>query len=473
MRAAYRAQRGRELALCERHDDSDSSVARCDEWCKYPAHCDFCKCRACSLCKPCSSKEPNDLAYEGCEEWCSAPEHCERLRIKPLSSHQVDVPAHASPLTCLARASPRPQAPTASAALAPSARHARRLTQPTRLTRTRSPGAPRRSTARIASARAAHAANRRALRITRTTTTSPRASRGVRSRVIIARSKLWRRAKQTHRIAHDSSTTHLVRSPAPPFPDLLLYARTQTVANAKGVTCAESGACHGARKRATAVPRLAAAVVSARGMRRSSRANRGAQRPTAALTRARGASCAYRTLASASHAIRARRTTVRSRTAPAGALKATLPSTASSVRAVRAHTVDTPAAKSVRQAKLAPRRAPMTRPLCAVSSFVARRIWISIATCASAKRAALAPRASTPSSPARFTQRASALQPPLTDPRSASVTHRLSSVSHFVPWPTPLRTARCVNARRVPSALTILMRPPRPREPEDGSLCWV
>ena len=80
MRAAYRAQRGRELALCERHDDSDSSVARCDEWCKYPAHCDFCKCRACSLCKPCSSKEPNDLAYEGCEEWCSAPEHCLALQ---------------------------------------------------------------------------------------------------------------------------------------------------------------------------------------------------------------------------------------------------------------------------------------------------------------------------------------------------------------------------------------------------------
>lgn len=34
-------ERGRGLALCERHDESDSSVARCDEWCKFPEHCEY------------------------------------------------------------------------------------------------------------------------------------------------------------------------------------------------------------------------------------------------------------------------------------------------------------------------------------------------------------------------------------------------------------------------------------------------
>ena len=67
---------GRSLALCERKDDSDSSITKCDDWCKFPEHCAYCKCRQCSLCKACSSDVADDIAWEGCEDWCSVPEHC-------------------------------------------------------------------------------------------------------------------------------------------------------------------------------------------------------------------------------------------------------------------------------------------------------------------------------------------------------------------------------------------------------------
>lgn len=73
---------GRELSTCNRHDATDSSVQQCQDWCRYPEHCAFCKCRACSMCKPCHSNEPEDLAYEGCEEWCSVPEHCSACKCK-------------------------------------------------------------------------------------------------------------------------------------------------------------------------------------------------------------------------------------------------------------------------------------------------------------------------------------------------------------------------------------------------------
>ena len=87
---------GRELALCERHDETDSSIARCDEWCKYPAHCEFCKCRGCSLCKPCVSTEPGDIPYEGCEDWCSVPEHCSHCKCKACSVCKACTPFDAS-----------------------------------------------------------------------------------------------------------------------------------------------------------------------------------------------------------------------------------------------------------------------------------------------------------------------------------------------------------------------------------------
>ena len=67
---------GRSLALCERKDDTDSSIAKCDDWCKWPDHCSYCKCRACSLCQPCESEVADDIAWEGCEEWCSVHDHC-------------------------------------------------------------------------------------------------------------------------------------------------------------------------------------------------------------------------------------------------------------------------------------------------------------------------------------------------------------------------------------------------------------
>ena len=76
---------GRSLALCDRKDDSDSSIARCDDWCKYPEHCSFCKCRACSLCKPCESNVADDIAYEGCEDWCSVHDHCDSCKCRACS----------------------------------------------------------------------------------------------------------------------------------------------------------------------------------------------------------------------------------------------------------------------------------------------------------------------------------------------------------------------------------------------------
>ena len=66
-------------------DDSDSSIARCDDWCKYPEHCSFCKCRACSLCKPCESNVADDIAYEGCEDWCSVHDHCDSCKCRACS----------------------------------------------------------------------------------------------------------------------------------------------------------------------------------------------------------------------------------------------------------------------------------------------------------------------------------------------------------------------------------------------------
>lgn len=46
---------------------------------------EYCKCRGCSLCKPCSSTIEGDLRYEGCEDWCSVPEHCSHCKCKACS----------------------------------------------------------------------------------------------------------------------------------------------------------------------------------------------------------------------------------------------------------------------------------------------------------------------------------------------------------------------------------------------------
>lgn len=76
---------GRSLTLCERKDDTDSSITKCDEWCKYPEHCSYCKCRACSMCQPCTSDVPDDIQWEGCENWCSVHDHCSSCKCRACS----------------------------------------------------------------------------------------------------------------------------------------------------------------------------------------------------------------------------------------------------------------------------------------------------------------------------------------------------------------------------------------------------
>ena len=77
-----RALAGNVGAICSRHDETDSSTEQCQEWCRYPEHCDHCKCRACSLCKPCSSSVAGDIGYEACEAWCAVPEHCSSCKCR-------------------------------------------------------------------------------------------------------------------------------------------------------------------------------------------------------------------------------------------------------------------------------------------------------------------------------------------------------------------------------------------------------
>jgi hypothetical protein len=156
-------------------------------------------------------------------------------------------------------------------------------------------------------------------------------------------------------------------------------AITALTASARAATCAASGACHGAAVRRIAAPRHAAAARCARGTPSISGASRGAAGPTAALTPARGATSA-RILVIAWRATLARATTCSSRSAAAGAPKATPRSTVSSARAVRVPTAATPAARCVKQASRAPPRVRMTPTRCGASSSAARRALLTAAS---------------------------------------------------------------------------------------------
>ena len=69
-------ERGRGLVSCNKHDESDSSIEQCQDWCRYPKQCEYCKCRSCSMCKPCQSGEEGGVSFESYEDWCSVREHC-------------------------------------------------------------------------------------------------------------------------------------------------------------------------------------------------------------------------------------------------------------------------------------------------------------------------------------------------------------------------------------------------------------
>ena len=71
---------GRGLVSCAKRDETDSSIEQCQDWCKYPKQCEYCKCRSCSMCKPCSSSEADDTNFESCEEWCKVREHCSHCK---------------------------------------------------------------------------------------------------------------------------------------------------------------------------------------------------------------------------------------------------------------------------------------------------------------------------------------------------------------------------------------------------------
>ena len=47
------------------------------------ADCSFCKCRGCSLCKPCTSSIEDDSPFASCEDWCSVHDHCDQCTPKP------------------------------------------------------------------------------------------------------------------------------------------------------------------------------------------------------------------------------------------------------------------------------------------------------------------------------------------------------------------------------------------------------
>ena len=62
---------------CGTADPTDSSFEECQEWCRWPSHCNLCKCRGCSLCsQPCESDVVDDIKFIGCEDWCADPAHC-------------------------------------------------------------------------------------------------------------------------------------------------------------------------------------------------------------------------------------------------------------------------------------------------------------------------------------------------------------------------------------------------------------
>ena len=88
-------------AACDSHQNDDDSVAQCESWCGSDTkHCDFCKCRACSMCaktalgtppaplpliKPLPLVLPKCVEHNieaSCEGFCSPlkGEHCSSCR---------------------------------------------------------------------------------------------------------------------------------------------------------------------------------------------------------------------------------------------------------------------------------------------------------------------------------------------------------------------------------------------------------
>lgn len=60
---------------------------------RYPNQCEYCKCRSCSMCKPCTSEHTGDTPFESCEAWCSMHEHCSHCKCRGCSICQSCTPA--------------------------------------------------------------------------------------------------------------------------------------------------------------------------------------------------------------------------------------------------------------------------------------------------------------------------------------------------------------------------------------------
>ena len=66
---------------------------RCTQHAADPNQCEYCKCRSCSMCKPCASSEAGDTTFESCEDWCSVREHCSHCKCRACSVCQACTPA--------------------------------------------------------------------------------------------------------------------------------------------------------------------------------------------------------------------------------------------------------------------------------------------------------------------------------------------------------------------------------------------
>ena len=61
----------------------DLSWEACEPWCSVHDHCSSCKCRACSFCRACTPLDESDTEYEDAQPWCTDKAHCEYARRRP------------------------------------------------------------------------------------------------------------------------------------------------------------------------------------------------------------------------------------------------------------------------------------------------------------------------------------------------------------------------------------------------------
>ncbi|KAL3930946.1 MAG: hypothetical protein SGPRY_001325 [Prymnesium sp.] len=79
---------------CSSGIEGDAVFESCEDWCSVREHCDHCKCRACSVCQSCSPADENDIEYKDCQSWCSGEDHCKQCKCKGCPTCQAQCAPH-------------------------------------------------------------------------------------------------------------------------------------------------------------------------------------------------------------------------------------------------------------------------------------------------------------------------------------------------------------------------------------------